>query len=83
MANKTTGAGLIYGSTSSFMIPDLENTDYLLCIGATPRVSRWTLMSAPQDNLDVVKRMVARGGKARFAIPGVSNPPRPTRDRPC
>ncbi|WP_020108078.1 molybdopterin-dependent oxidoreductase [Nocardia sp. 348MFTsu5.1] len=69
MANKTTGAGLIYGSTSSFMIPDLENTDYLLCVGANPRVSRWTLMSAPQDNLDVVKRMVERGGKVRFVNP--------------
>ncbi|MDF3311019.1 molybdopterin-dependent oxidoreductase [Rhodococcus sp. T2V] len=69
MANKTTGAAHVYGSTSSFMIPDLANTHYLLCIGANPRVSRWSMMSAPQDNLDVVKRIVERGGQVRFVNP--------------
>ncbi|WP_020108053.1 molybdopterin-dependent oxidoreductase [Nocardia sp. 348MFTsu5.1] len=69
MANKTTGAAHIYGSTGSFLIPDLEGTDYLLCVGANPRVSRWTLMSAPQDNLDVLKKLVDRGGKVRFVNP--------------
>ncbi|MFE3055757.1 molybdopterin-dependent oxidoreductase [Nocardia sp. NPDC059239] len=69
MANKTTGAAHIYGSTSSFMIPDIDNTHYLLCIGANPRVSRWSMMSAPQDNLDVLRRVIERGGKVRFVNP--------------
>lgn len=69
MANKTTGAAHVYGSTGSFMIPDLRNTDYLLCIGSNPRVSRWTLMSQPQDNMDVARRIVERGGKVRFVNP--------------
>jgi anaerobic selenocysteine-containing dehydrogenase len=69
MSNKTTGAGYIYGSTGAFMVPDLENTDYFLCLGSNPRVSRWTVMSAPQNNLDVLKEMVDRGGKVRFVNP--------------
>lgn len=69
MANKTTGAAHMYGSPASFFIPDLEKTQYLLCVGANPRVSRWTLMSAPQDNLDILKKLVDRGGKVRFVNP--------------
>jgi anaerobic selenocysteine-containing dehydrogenase len=69
MANMTTGAAYLYGSTSSFMIPDLRHTDYLLCLGTNPRVSRWTLLSQPQDNMDVVRRIVERGGKVRFVNP--------------
>jgi anaerobic selenocysteine-containing dehydrogenase len=69
MANMTTGAAYIYGSTSSFMIPDLRNTDYLLCIGTNPRVSRWTLLSQAQDNMDIVRQIVQRGGKVRFVNP--------------
>lgn len=69
MANKTTGAAHVYGSTSSFMVPDLVNTDYLLCIGANPRVSRWTMLSQPQDNLDVVRSIRDRGGLVRFVNP--------------
>jgi anaerobic selenocysteine-containing dehydrogenase len=69
MANKTTGAAYVYGSTGSFMIPDLRHTDYLLCIGTNPKVSRWTLMSQPQDNMDVTRRIVERGGKVCFVNP--------------
>jgi anaerobic selenocysteine-containing dehydrogenase len=72
MTNKTTGAAYMYGSSSSFLAPDLYNTDYLLLVGTNPRVSRWTLMSAPQDNLDFMKRMVQRGGKVRFVNPRVT-----------
>ncbi|MNI69822.1 hypothetical protein D3C73_1255930 [compost metagenome] len=51
MSNKTIGAAHLYGSTASFMLPDLENTDYLLCMGSNPKVSRWTLASVPNDSL--------------------------------
>lgn len=69
MSNKTVGAGYVYGSTGSFMLPDLANTDYLLCIGSNPKVSRWTLASVPNDSLDVLKRINERGGKVRFVNP--------------
>jgi anaerobic selenocysteine-containing dehydrogenase len=69
MQNKTTGAAYLYGSTNSFVLPDLENTDYLLCIGSNPKVSRWTLASVPNDSLEVVKRIRQRGGKVRFVNP--------------
>ena len=64
-ANKFVVAREVYGSADAFMIPDIYNTDFLLCIGANPKVSRWTLMSAP-NNWDVVKDIARRGGKVRF-----------------
>jgi hypothetical protein len=63
MSNMTTGAALVYGSTSSFMVPDLYSTDYLPCVGANPKVSRWTLVSVPNDGMAVAKRIGQRGGK--------------------
>lgn len=69
MSNKTAGAAYIYGSTGSFVLPDLANTDYLLCMGSNPKVSRWTLASVPNDSLDVVKRIKNRGGRVRFVNP--------------
>jgi anaerobic selenocysteine-containing dehydrogenase len=72
MTNKTAGAAYMYGSSSGFVVPDLHNTDYILCVGSNPRVSRWTFMSVPQDNLDFMKQMVKRGGKVRFVNPRVT-----------
>jgi anaerobic selenocysteine-containing dehydrogenase len=68
-ANKFAAAGPIYGSTSAVMIPDLRNTDYLLCLGGNPRVSRWTTISMPNDDLAVLKQIRRRGGKVRFVNP--------------
>ena len=51
------------------LIPDLKNTDYLLCLGSNPRVSHWTLMSAPNDSNQALKDIKARGGKVRFVNP--------------
>ena len=50
------------------MAPDLYHTDYLLVLGSNPRVSHWTLVSAPND-IDVVKQIRRRGGKVRFVNP--------------
>lgn len=67
-ANKFAAIGAVYGSGEAVMIPDLTNTHYLLCIGANPKVSRWTLLSQPND-WDVVKRIRRRGGKVVFVNP--------------
>jgi formate dehydrogenase len=67
-SNKLAGAAAIYGSQSSTMCPDILNTDYLLVLGGNPKVSRWTLVSAPND-FDVVKSIRHRGGKVRFVNP--------------
>ena len=39
-------------------VPDIYHTDYLLCIGANPRVSHWTLLATPRDP-DVLKRIAS------------------------
>jgi len=68
-SNKSYGAGVIFGSPSLWLAPDLYHTDYLLCIGANPKVSHWTLVSVPNDNGDTLKRIKARGGKVYFVNP--------------
>lgn len=67
-ASKVSAAREIYGSSSCLMMPDLYNTHYLLCVGSNPKVSRWTTMSAP-NNYEIVKKILARGGKVRFVNP--------------
>ncbi|MDX8356399.1 molybdopterin-containing oxidoreductase family protein [Sphingopyxis terrae] len=67
--NKVAGAIEIYGSIGSIMVPDLMHTDYLLCIGANPRVSRWTFASVPNDDLAILRAIPRRGGKVRFINP--------------
>ncbi len=67
-ANKTAGIAEIYGSMS-FMLPDLVNTQYLLCIGANPKISRWVNMAVPNDSLEIVKKIKRRGGKVCFINP--------------
>lgn len=67
-SNKFAGAGAIYGSSGAFMAPDIYNTHYLLVLGSNPRVSHWTLVSAPND-IDVIKQIQRRGGKVRFVNP--------------
>jgi anaerobic selenocysteine-containing dehydrogenase len=68
-ANKFVAAAEIYGSAASVMLPDLYNTDYLLCLGSNPKVSRWTTASIPNDSFAVVRRITERGGKVRFVNP--------------
>ena len=68
-ANKVYAAGQIYGSTMVLNVPDLPYTDYLLCVGSNPKVSRWTIMFAPNDGCASLKDIVDRGGKVRFVNP--------------
>lgn len=70
-SNKMATVAEVFGSPTSFKIPDIENTDFLLCIGSNPKVSRWTLMSATND-WEIVKDIQRRGGKVRFVNPRVT-----------
>jgi anaerobic selenocysteine-containing dehydrogenase len=53
---------LLYGSSLVTPVPDIDRTQYLLCIGANPWISNGSLMTAP----DVRRRLRAirqRGGR--------------------
>jgi anaerobic selenocysteine-containing dehydrogenase len=67
-SNKFTVLGAVYGSNEAIVIPDLKHTDYLLCLGANPRVSRWTMLSTTHD-WDIIRDIPRRGGKVRFVNP--------------
>src|SRR5207245_8160276 len=52
----------LYGSSISIPIPDIDRTDYFLCLGGNPVVSNGSVMTAP----DMRRRLRAvreRGGK--------------------
>lgn len=66
--NKFVTATSMYGCNISF-IPDLKHTDYLLCIGANPKVSHWTFIGVPNDGGKILKDIKSRGGKVTFVNP--------------
>src|SRR4029077_13175091 len=52
----------LYGTSVSIPIPDIDRTDYFLCLGGNPMVSNGSVMTAP----DMKRRLRAvreRGGK--------------------
>jgi anaerobic selenocysteine-containing dehydrogenase len=52
----------LYGTSFALPIPDLEQTDYLLCIGANPLVSNGSILTAP-DMRGRLRELRARGGR--------------------
>lgn len=52
----------LYGSSFVTPIPDLERTDFLLCVGANPVVSNGSLLTAPNMRARL-RRLRARGGR--------------------
>jgi anaerobic selenocysteine-containing dehydrogenase len=52
----------LYGSIMSLPIPDVDRTDYLLCVGANPIVSNGSLLTAPNMRARL-KAIRDRGGK--------------------
>jgi anaerobic selenocysteine-containing dehydrogenase len=59
---------LLYGSSVSIPVPDIDRTHYFLCLGANPFVSNGSVMTAP----DVRRRMRAiraRGGRVVVVDP--------------
>ena len=58
----------LYGSSTSIPIPDIDRTDYFLCLGGNPMVSNGSVMTAP----DMRRRLRAvreRGGKVIVVDP--------------
>jgi len=59
---KNLGCELLYGNGWVFPIPDIDHTDFFVCMGGNPMVSQGSLMSAP----DIENRLHAiqqRGGQ--------------------
>lgn len=58
----------LYGNSLSVPVPDIDRTDYFLCLGANPRVSNGSLLGAP----DIRRRLQAirqRGGRVVVVDP--------------
>jgi anaerobic selenocysteine-containing dehydrogenase len=55
-------SALMFGGGLSVAIPDLDSTQYLLCLGANPLASNGSLMTAP-DARGRLKAIQDRGGK--------------------
>src|SRR4051795_6923696 len=59
---KQVSAGLMFGTFLSIPIPDIDRTDYMLMLGATPLASNGSLMTAP-DYRGRIRAVRDRGGK--------------------
>ncbi|MSX02494.1 MAG: molybdopterin-dependent oxidoreductase [Actinobacteria bacterium] len=67
-APKQVACGLMYGTSLSITIPDIDRTDYLLILGADPLVSNGSLMTAPNFR-GRMKKIGERGGKVVVVDP--------------
>jgi len=67
-ANKFAASEAMFGAPNLQPIPDLEHTHYFLCLGANPKVSHMTLISAP-DPMKLLHGINARGGKVLYVNP--------------
>lgn len=59
---KQVASGLMYGTPLSVAVPDIDNTDYLLVLGANPLVSNGSMMTAP-DMPGRLRALRKRGGR--------------------
>jgi anaerobic selenocysteine-containing dehydrogenase len=58
----------LYGSSLAIPVPDIDRTNYFLCIGANPLVSNGSLMTAP-DVRSRLRAIRARGGRVVVVDP--------------
>lgn len=59
---KELSAGLMFGGPLTIPVPDLDRTDFLLCLGANPYASNGSLATAP-DWPGRLERLLERGGE--------------------
>jgi len=59
---KQAASAMLFGTGTTIAIPDLDRTDYLLCLGANPLASNGSLMTAP-DARGRLRGIRARGGR--------------------
>lgn len=62
---KEVASGLLFGSTGSIAVPDLDRTDFLIMLGANPWESNGSMCTAP-DFPGRLKNIQGRGG--RFVV---------------
>jgi anaerobic selenocysteine-containing dehydrogenase len=67
-APKQLAGGLMFGTVQSVPIPDVDNTQYLLMLGANPYASNGSLCTAP-DFPGRIEAILARGGKVVVVDP--------------
>jgi len=67
-ANKFAGSEAVFGSSTIHPIPDLDHTDFFLCLGANPRVSHMSFVSIA-DPMQVLRAARARGARIVFVNP--------------
>ncbi len=61
---KHVSAGLMWGRPDMFPLPDVDNTDYMLIVGANPWVSNGSLVTVP----DFPGRLTALRERGRFVV---------------
>jgi anaerobic selenocysteine-containing dehydrogenase len=59
---KQAASAMMFGTGTTVAIPDLDRTDFLLCLGANPLASNGSLMTAP-DARGRLRAIRARGGR--------------------
>jgi anaerobic selenocysteine-containing dehydrogenase len=67
-ANKFAGSLAVFGSSTVQLVPDLEHTDFLMILGANPRVSHWSFISVA-DPMAALRRIRDRGGEIFLVNP--------------
>lgn len=65
---KNLSSVLLFGNEYLFPVPDVQRTDYLLCLGANPQASNGSLIALP-DFMGEIKRIRERGGKVVVVDP--------------
>lgn len=68
---KQMASALMFGTSTTVAVPDLDRTEYLLLLGANPLASNGSLMTAP-DVRGRLRAMRTRGGKLVVIDPRVS-----------
>lgn len=66
--NKFAVAERMFGSYVIQPIPDLDHTDFFLCLGSNPLISQMSFVVMPRA-LERLKAIVARGGRVVFVNP--------------
>lgn len=52
----------VFGNSLAMPVPDIDRTDYFLCVGANPRISNGSVCTAP-DMRGRLQKLRARGGR--------------------
>ena len=68
LSNKFAAMEAMFGCESVFPVPDLNHTDFFLCLGTDPTGGHMTAVSVP-NALETIRGIRARGGDVTFVNP--------------